>query len=32
MARKRYSDEEALRLPREIEVHLHEGMDVAGAN
>ncbi len=31
MARKRYSDEDALRLLREIDVHLHDGMDVAGA-
>lgn len=30
MARKRYSDEGALRLLREIDVHLHDGMDVAG--
>ena len=28
MARKRYNDEDILRLLREIEVHLHGGMDV----
>ena len=31
MARKRYSDEDALKVLREIEVHLHGGMDVVGA-
>ncbi|MEN8831477.1 MAG: hypothetical protein ABF285_01795 [Pacificibacter sp.] len=31
MAFKLYSDEYALRLSREIDVHLHDGMDVAGA-
>lgn len=31
MARKRYSDEDALKVLREIEVHLHDGMDVVGA-
>ena len=31
MARKRYSDEDALRLLREIEVHLHDGLDVVSA-
>ena len=31
MARKRHSDEDALKILREIEVHLHDGMDVAGA-
>ena len=28
MARKRYSDEDALKLLREIYVHLHDGLDV----
>ena len=31
MARKRYSDEEALKLLREIDVHLHDGLDVVSA-
>ena len=31
MARKRYNDEDILRLLREIEVHLHGGMDVVSA-
>ena len=31
MARKRYNAEDILRLLREIEVHLHGGMDVASA-
>lgn len=31
MARKRYSDEDTLRLLREIDVHLHDGLDVASA-
>lgn len=31
MARKRYSVEDELRLLREIDVHFHEGIDVAGA-
>lgn len=31
MARKRYSDEDILRLLREIEVHLSSGKDVPGA-
>ena len=31
MARKRYNEEDILRLLREIEVHLHEGMDVVNA-
>lgn len=31
MARKRYKEEEILRLLREIEVHLHGGMDVVSA-
>jgi hypothetical protein len=29
MARKRYSDEDILKLLREIEVHIYSGMDVA---
>ena len=29
MARKRYNEEDILRLLREIEVHLHGGIDVA---
>ena len=31
MARKRYSDEDILRLLREIELHLASGRDVAAA-
>ena len=31
MARKRYSEEDILRFLREIEVHLHGGMDVIRA-
>lgn len=31
MARKRYSDEDALKILREVDVHLHDGMDVADA-
>ncbi len=31
MARKRHSDEDILKLLREIEVHVHSGMDVASA-
>ncbi len=31
MARKRHSDEEALKVLREIEVHLHDGSDVVSA-
>lgn len=31
MARKRYSDEDALKLLREIDVHLHDGLNVVGA-
>ena len=31
MARKRYSDEDILKLLREIEVHLYDGMDVIRA-
>ena len=27
MARKRYSDEDALKILREIDVHLHDGLD-----
>ena len=28
MARKRFSDEDGLKLLREIDVHLHDGLDV----
>ena len=28
MARKRYSDEDVLKLLREIDVHLHDDLDV----
>jgi transposase-like protein len=31
MARKRYSDEDILKLLSEIEVHIHGGMDVVSA-
>jgi putative transposase len=31
MARKRYSDEDVLKLLREIDLHLHEGLDVVSA-
>ena len=31
MVRKRYSEEDILRLLREIEVYLHGGMDVVSA-
>lgn len=31
MVRKRYSDEDALKLLREIDVHLHDGLDVVSA-
>ena len=31
MARKRYNEEDILRLLREIEVYLHGGMDVVSA-
>ena len=31
MARKRYSDEDALKILREIEIHLHDGLDVVSA-
>ena len=31
MARKRYSDEDVLKILREIDVHLHDGLDVVGA-
>ena len=31
MTRKRYNEEDILRLLREIEVHLHGGMDVVSA-
>ena len=28
MGRKRYSDEDALKVLREIDIHLHDGLDV----
>ena len=31
MARKRYSDEDELKLLREIDVHLHDSLDVVSA-
>ncbi|MBT4236229.1 MAG: transposase, partial [Marinovum sp.] len=31
MVRKRYSDEDALKILREIDVHLHDGLDVVSA-
>ena len=31
MARKRYSEDDILRLIREVEVHCHSGMDVVSA-
>jgi hypothetical protein len=31
MARKRYSDEDALKILREIDVHLRDGLDVVSA-
>jgi len=31
MARKGYSDEDVLKLLREIDVHLHGGLDVVSA-
>ena len=31
MARKRYSDEDALKILREIDVHLHDDLDVVSA-
>ena len=31
MVRKRHSDEDILKLLREIEVHVHSGMDVVSA-
>ena len=31
MARKRYSDEDALKILREIDLHLHDGLDVVSA-
>ncbi len=31
MARKRYSNEDVLKLLREIDVHLHDGSDVMSA-
>ena len=31
MARKRHSDEDALEILREIDVHLHDGLDVVSS-
>ena len=31
MSRKRYTDEDVLKLLREIDVHLHDGLDVVSA-
>jgi len=31
MARKRYSDEDALKVSREIDIRLHDGLDVLRA-
>ena len=31
MVRKRYSDEDALKILREIDVHLHDELDVVSA-
>ncbi len=31
MARKRYPDEDGLKVLREIEVHLHDGLEVVSA-
>ena len=31
MARKRYLDEDALKVLREIDVHLHDGLDVVSS-
>ena len=31
MARKRYSDEDALKVLREIDVHFHDGLDVVSS-
>ena len=31
MARKRYSDEDVLKLLREIDVHVHDGLKVVSA-
>ena len=31
MARKRYSDEDALKILREVDVHLHDGLDVVSS-
>ena len=31
MSRKRYSDEDTLKILREIDVHLHDGLDVVSA-
>jgi len=32
MAPKRYSDEDALKILREIDVHLHDGLDVVSSS
>ena len=32
MARKRYLDEDALKILREIDVHLHDGLDVVNSS
>ena len=31
MARKRYSDEDALKVLREIDVHLNDGLDISSS-
>ena len=31
MARKRYSDEDALKILREIDLYLHDGLDVVSS-
>ena len=31
MARKRYSDEDALKVSREIDIRLHDGLDILSA-
>ena len=31
MVRKRYSDEDTLKILREVDVHLHDGLDVVSA-
>ena len=32
MARKRYSDEDALKILREIDVHSHDGLDTVSSS